>query len=364
MSQSRMVSVVCAALCLTASAGDLRAEPEVLRTRMSTWLKSSPRHPSEVFREPGGCLIQIGMNVELQLTAPPYDHDDGQHIFVQLTRPQSDRVTHCELTAGYMLKSDVILGEVVEPPPPPPPPPPPERFPYRPRQNSQQILVLMYHEIVPSSSALIYDSDVALDQFRAQLQHLRDSGYQTISLAEYHDHLVHGTRLPARPVLITLDDGYIGNFRHAYPLLRQLGMKAVFFVHTKSVGQPGAHDHMSWSQLQTISADPLFEVQSHTVNHLNLTQLGTGVAYEELQDSRRALEAQLDEPIIGVAYPYGGYDTSIAEMANRMYRIAFAVGRHAGDARSMYNIPRLGIGRDVRSVAEFSRHINTFLSRF
>jgi peptidoglycan/xylan/chitin deacetylase (PgdA/CDA1 family) len=71
--------------------------------------------------------------------------------------------------------------------------------------------------------------------------------------------------LPARAVILTIDDADVSVYRHAFPLLKKYGLRAHVFVPTAQVGR-------SWSglrvcdtaQLQEMAASGLVLVESHT----------------------------------------------------------------------------------------------------
>ena len=56
--------------------------------------------------------------------------------------------------------------------------------------------------------------------------------YRVLGLSEIVKTLTNGGRLPRKAVFITFDDGYGGNYDVAFPLLRDLGLPATFFIPT------------------------------------------------------------------------------------------------------------------------------------
>jgi biofilm PGA synthesis lipoprotein PgaB len=61
----------------------------------------------------------------------------------------------------------------------------------------------------------------------------REAGYSFISLAMFHAYMEGRGKLPARPVLLTFDDGYMGVYQWGHPILAALECPAVMFAITK-----------------------------------------------------------------------------------------------------------------------------------
>lgn len=90
-------------------------------------------------------------------------------------------------------------------------------------------------------------------EFERHLRHLRDRGYTAVTLDEVADRLESGRPLPAKAVILTIDDADRSVYEQAYPLLRKYGMRAHLFVPTSHVGQ-------AWSGLQVCSEAQLQEM--------------------------------------------------------------------------------------------------------
>ena len=78
-------------------------------------------------------------------------------------------------------------------------------------------------------------------------------------------------RCPARPVLITFDDGYEGVHRHALPVLAKHGFAATLFVSTGwlagTYDNGGALDTMlDWDQVRELAARAS-EIGGHSHTH-------------------------------------------------------------------------------------------------
>jgi peptidoglycan/xylan/chitin deacetylase (PgdA/CDA1 family) len=62
---------------------------------------------------------------------------------------------------------------------------------------------------------------------------------------------------------------------------------------------------MSWDELKSFAGDPLVTIGAHTITHPNLARQSQNVALNELRTSRERIEAQLNRPVLHLAYPYG-----------------------------------------------------------
>jgi len=86
--------------------------------------------------------------------------------------------------------------------------------------------VLMYHEI---ASATDTASRLAVppDAFAAQLSYLHDHGFTPLTAGRLAAALAsEGQGLPARPIVLTFDDGFADFHASALPLLRRMAIMA------------------------------------------------------------------------------------------------------------------------------------------
>jgi peptidoglycan/xylan/chitin deacetylase (PgdA/CDA1 family) len=176
--------------------------------------------------------------------------------------------------------------------------------------------VLMYHEVAKPEElqalGRITQSNYVLtiDEFEAQMNILRDEGCTPINL----DQLVAwqaGGSLPPNPVVITFDDGFVGNERHALQILNKHRFVATFFVVTERVGTPFM---MSWDQLRRLFAAGM-SVESHTANHPLFSQIDAVQTRKELVDSKRSIEAHLGNKVRHVSLPFGDSNAFVARTA-------------------------------------------------
>jgi peptidoglycan/xylan/chitin deacetylase (PgdA/CDA1 family) len=223
-----------------------------------------------------------------------------------------------------------------------------------------RVPVLMYHEIAEpaeTSSRL----SVTPAAFAAQLSYLHDAGFTTITAGELSARLTAGRGpLPARPVVLTFDDGYEDFHRRALPLLGQHGFTATLFVTTgwtqdaaPRSAEPGRM--LNRTQLAEAAAAGV-EIGAHTRWHPALDQLSRQAVREELLTSKHWLEDQLGAPVPGLAYPFGYSNAGVREIAREAgYGYAYAVGNQlAGPASDRFARPRLTVRR-ATTMPEFRR---------
>jgi peptidoglycan/xylan/chitin deacetylase (PgdA/CDA1 family) len=195
-------------------------------------------------------------------------------------------------------------------------------------------LILMYHDVLPPTQIAspparstkpkpgtleadpIATSTVA---FEEQMKELQKQGYVPISMEDLYAARTSGKKLAPKSVLITFDDGYLGQFLHALPILKKYQMKATFFVATDLITEKGHADtpwkpHMSWSQLNEIEDreknGDRFQIYSHSHKHLGMYRIANDKLVSELRQSREMLESKLSRKDIVrrfFAYPGGHF---------------------------------------------------------
>lgn len=207
-----------------------------------------------------------------------------------------------------------ILAHVISPTPTPLPQPTPTGF-----LPAVQVPILMYHYIsVPPEDADIYRTDLSVtpQQFRAQMQYLVDNGYTALDLYELGLAVAGKMALPPRPVIITVDDGYVDNYLYAFPILQELGLKATFFIITEFVDQ-GYAAYMSWPMIETMAAAGM-RMEPHTKTHLNLDGQERDFVVYQILGSQQTMAAHIGYTPSYFAYPGGRYDAQTIEVLREL----------------------------------------------
>ncbi|HET9120173.1 MAG TPA: polysaccharide deacetylase family protein [Solirubrobacterales bacterium] len=163
--------------------------------------------------------------------------------------------------------------------------------------------ILMYHVIAsPPATAQFPDLFVDPDTFQAQMSWLARHGYSAVSLNEVNDAWFKDGKLPEKPVVLSFDDGYRGDYVYARPTLRRLRWPGVLNLLIGNLG----------SELTDPMVERLiksgWELDSHTISHLDLTTLDGSRLRHEVAGSRQILQGRFHQPVNFFCYPAGKFD--------------------------------------------------------
>lgn len=103
-----------------------------------------------------------------------------------------------------------------------------------------EVTILAYHRVLEHWNEGQFEFDVELisattQDFSWQMAYVRDN-YSPITFRQLIAHLDGEASLPPRPILITFDDGFDDNYHHAFPILKNAGVPATFFLSTGYIG--------------------------------------------------------------------------------------------------------------------------------
>jgi peptidoglycan/xylan/chitin deacetylase (PgdA/CDA1 family) len=211
-------------------------------------------------------------------------------------------------------------------------------------ERSVQVPVLTYHRVVSLPAVGQLDLIVDPANFAAELAALHAAGYHTISQAQLFDAVYHGAALPSKPIIISVDDGYVDDVRTILPDLERWHMVATFFVITGRMTEPG---FLNADQIRGLDRAGM-DVGDHTAHHVDLRVLTAPELRAETAGSRATLQAVVGHPVYYFAYPFGAYNDTVIQ-ALRAAGFTMAYTTNAGTAESSSSpltMPRLHIGRD------------------
>ncbi len=203
--------------------------------------------------------------------------------------------------------------------------------------------VLTYHRVHTMPAVGLPDLIVDPTTFAGELSALAAGGYHTVSQAELFDALYQGKALPAKPVLISVDDGYVDDIRTILPALERYHMVATFFVITGRMTEPG---FLTADQIRQIDRAGM-DVGDHTAHHVDLRLLTPSELRMETAGSRAVLEHVLGHPVYYFAYPFGAFNSRVVD-AVRAAGFTMAYTTAAGTTESTASpltLPRIHVGR-------------------
>lgn len=180
----------------------------------------------------------------------------------------------------------------------------------------QIVPILCYHRFDKTCKSNLCISESA---FAKQMEYLKKNGYHTIHLSELLEFLNYQRSIPAKSVIITLDDGYRSLYDFAYPLLRRYGYTATLFIYTDFI--EASRNALTWNHLRELKAAG-FEIGSHSLSHADLTkkypnendQVFRDRIAKELTHSKEIIDRKLKQDTQFFAYPYGNYNQQILDL--------------------------------------------------
>ncbi|MBI3299895.1 MAG: tetratricopeptide repeat protein [Elusimicrobia bacterium] len=205
-----------------------------------------------------------------------------------------------------------------------------ERLLKRLSQDKRTVIpILLYHGL----SRFERSDAIPRSAFRTQMLALKERGYVALTVSEL-DRVFQGkSLLPAKPILITFDDGRTDSFENADPVLKETGFRASMFVHTSKLRK--THFHASPSDIARWHSTGRWDMQSHGYQahdpmpldafgrkgHFlpNRMWLASAGRLERLPEYRARVENDYvkakqnvsdilpGHEVVGFAYPYGDY---------------------------------------------------------
>jgi peptidoglycan/xylan/chitin deacetylase (PgdA/CDA1 family) len=133
------------------------------------------------------------------------------------------------------------------------------------------VIIVNYHNILErrlnTFNKLVRKSDKK-KAFEEQLLQI-SSRFRVVSLEEMVQAIRNARNIP-RACAITFDDGYLGSYQYAVPVLERYGIPATFFLITQTIHEAGKCEWEDFDRLEAI-------LQRTKKKSLDLTDFGYGV---------------------------------------------------------------------------------------
>jgi peptidoglycan/xylan/chitin deacetylase (PgdA/CDA1 family) len=216
---------------------------------------------------------------------------------------------------------------------------------------SRPVPILMYHVINdPLPSSPYPDLYVPRDEFAEQMGALKDAGYTAVTLQQWWDSWHAHGRLPSKPVIVSFDDGYHSHVANAFPVLRALGWPGVLNLELKNIRS----DYGLTAPEVRALIDAGWELDSHTIDHPDLTTVDANQLEHEVADSRAELRRRFGVPVNFFCYPAGRYDdAAIAAVRAAGYLAATTTepGLAEPDEAGRFTLPRVRVNNGLSGSA-------------
>jgi peptidoglycan/xylan/chitin deacetylase (PgdA/CDA1 family) len=179
-----------------------------------------------------------------------------------------------------------------------------------------RVPILMYHYLSvppPDADRIRIDLSVSPAMFEQQLAYLKENGYTTISLGDLYDALAGGRGLPAKPVILTFDDGYRDAYENALPLLKKYGMRGTFFIVTDFI-HAGHPAYLTWPMVQALN-DSGMSIENHTRSHADLRRRNDDFLVWQILGAIESIQAYTGKRPQFFCYPGGFFDDNTVRVA-------------------------------------------------
>lgn len=204
--------------------------------------------------------------------------------------------------------------------------------------------ILLYHLIAPVEEArgALPALIVPPGEFTAQMAALKAAGWHSITAARLAAYLEASETPPARTFVVTIDDGYDDGYTYAFPILRENGFVASYFVVAGRIG----HSHnLNAVQLRALAAAGN-EIANHSMTHRHLTRLGGGELAGEICAASDAIEAITGRRPATFAYPFGDRDDDVAATVLACRGVLMALSTRHGSSETWtgrFDAPRITV---------------------
>lgn len=185
--------------------------------------------------------------------------------------------------------------------------------------------VLLFHAVVPGRPSNVGRRErkywMSATEFRKHLFELCAGEHPVLPLGRAWNRRPNAPRSgpilwpapEAAPVVLTFDDGHASDATLVWPMLREAGLTATFFVNTATLGKPG---HLRWREVREMSCAGA-RFASHGHRHADMTALGRRALDVELRMSKDLIEGWIGQPVDFFAAPYGRVNRRVVEAALR-----------------------------------------------
>ena len=221
--------------------------------------------------------------------------------------------------------------------------------------------ILLYHHVSSSTPA---STSISPEAFKSHMEYL-DAHHTVVSLQDVVSAIQHNTTLPENAVAITFDDGYANILDNAHPILADLGFPYTVFINPDEIGV--GPKQLTWEQVIAMHNDGVV-FANHTLDHLHMLngeqEMGERAwlekVWQNVESAEKKIEDKLDISLKYLAYPFGEYNTALANKLKAEGYIGF--GQHSGavgPSSDMQALPRFPAAGPYANLATLKTKLNS-----
>lgn len=175
---------------------------------------------------------------------------------------------------------------------------------YKKDEKNIKIPVLIYHAFrTPIPEADIYKLFSSEENFEENVTTMLDDGYTFITLEDLYEYDQGNIGLPEKVAIITMDDGQVGCYTDAFPVLKKYNVPATIFIVNTLVG---TEDYFSWEEAKEMYDTGLVKIHCHGYKHSAYNKDSKETVIGDFTKSHQEIEEHLGEPQMkAMAYPAG-----------------------------------------------------------
>lgn len=203
-----------------------------------------------------------------------------------------------------------------------------------------KVPIIMYHSVLKDTSKSGRYT-ITPTQLEDDLKYIVENGYTTVFIDDIIRYVYNNKPLPAKPIILTFDDGHYNNKTYLLPLLEKYNQKAAVSVvgkytdtYSEAPDENPNYAYLSWKNLNELISSGRVEIGNHSYNMHSLSQRkGThkidGESFEAYAHSLTAdvmkmqalCAAQLGSAPDFFTYPFGSVsDESVEILKNCGFR--------------------------------------------
>jgi peptidoglycan/xylan/chitin deacetylase (PgdA/CDA1 family) len=212
------------------------------------------------------------------------------------------------------------------------------------RRYTGPVPFLVYHALGPAPAGAPFPGlYVSYGDFKAEMAWLHAHGYQAVTIDEVMHAWYHGGTLPAKPIVITFDNGYPPQVTEAPAVMSKYGWPGVLNEITEN--------HLHNDQVESVIKLG-WEVDSHSEVHSDLVTAPPAELWAQVHDSRAYLRRTFHIPVNSFCYPSSHYNAAVIAAVKRAgYTNAVTEGDAYATSADPYLLPRFEIEGGVSQLA-------------